>query len=147
MPNRNLQPEDKTNHLLLIPKEISELLVWVQEHANLCVMLSLCPISSKETHHKIRLAITESQTRGNNLLNNCISQVEFNYTNHKDEELPFSHINLPRREFHIPLSGANRFDKDNALKKEHLVIEDSSASEHSKEILPSRTYLKKKIVS
>jgi hypothetical protein len=122
---------------------VEALVTWWHEHANLCIVAATIPSQDLETRDVVMRQLDESMARGEQMLRAVLVD-----TPNLRRSVTVMRSNDPYRSFPcvsglMPASGMNRFDENLSgsvrLAKPSLSVEDPN-----KELLPSRTYLKKK---
>ncbi len=122
---------------------VEALVTWWHEHANLCIVAATIPSQDLETRDVVMRQLDESMARGEQMLRAVLVD-----TPNLRRSVNVMRNNDPYRSFPsvsglMPASGMNRFDENLSgsvrLAKPSLSVEDPN-----KELLPSRTYLKKK---
>jgi hypothetical protein len=122
--------------------EVQALVNWWHEHANLCIVAATIPSQDMETRDVVMRQLEESMARGEQMLRAVLVD-----TQNLRRTATVMRSSDPYRSFPsvsglMPASGMNRFDENTTgsmrLTKPHVSIENPT-----KELLPSRTYLKK----
>jgi hypothetical protein len=122
--------------------DVQKLVNWWHEHANLCIVAATIPSQDFETRDVVMRQLEESMSRGEQMLRAVLVD-----TQNLRRSVMVMRTSDPYRSFPsvsglMPASGMNRFD-ENITQSARLTKPNVSVENPTKELLPSRTYIKK----
>jgi len=133
-------------------KDVTDVVVWIQEHTNLCMVIARTGVSDAETQEKLREKLLASADRGKQLVSELlVSKGDLPAVLSKLQEAAQTLVPVAgsaRTRAAIPLSGSSlRRVEEPAASRHPLRPMGSSAvsvtATPGPHLVPSRTYIKK----
>ena len=129
---------------------VNDVVVWIQEHTNLCLVIASSAGSDMETREKLKERLASSAARGKVLVNVLLAQKgEFPSVFTRLQEVASSQNMVPvagsaRGRIAIPLSGGvRRLDEaPSSPRLRGTVTTGHGQSQMASSLTPSRTYIK-----